>query len=148
MKIRLNRIRIMFIGLLIISTFLIINRMVIINECEFTKGTVKKIVVNHSPGNGAISSITPLIDFIYKGQTITFEATANINLEMGENVDVIYKKDNPANAEVFSFVGFWLIPIIYCLLPILFLLTATYSFLAANNFLVVDLGTFFKKKIN
>ena len=49
----------------------------------------------------------PVIKFQLNGNQYQFLAAVNINLELKEPVKVIYKKNNPENAAVYSFFGFW-----------------------------------------
>jgi len=89
-----------------------------INAC-FADGEVQRF--NHRFVKRNIYSASAVILFHTKdGREVFFEGTRNLRLEQGEKVKVLYKKNQPQRAVVFSFFGFWFNTILICQLALLF----------------------------
>ncbi len=134
MAIKLNRNNIFLIGLFIIFIYLVLNRVDYIIGSNTTEGEVIK-TRNHES----------IIKFQTDSKEITFHGTTIMTLEIGEKVRVIYKVENPKNAKIYRFSGFWFIPILYCLLPLMVLTAAAFSFLAPSNIIIIS---YEKRKLN
>jgi hypothetical protein len=136
MIIDLNRSKIFFIGLLIIFIYILLNRVDYIISSNTTEGKViyKK---NWVAGKGG-QYYSSTIKFSVDSKEITFMNTTDMSLELGETVSVIYKVNNPENAQVYSFAGFWLMPIPYCLIPLMILTAAVFSFLTSSDIIILS----------
>lgn len=137
MTITLNRNKVFFIGLGIIFVFLLLNR---IDYIFGSTTTVGKVVSVKKWKYRSSRFTAPMVKFQTETHEITFQGETNMNLQNGETVDVIYKINNPTNAEIYSFVGFWLSPLLYCILPLIFLVAITFSFLTRTDVFVVNIG--------
>lgn len=60
--------------------------------------------------------IFPVIEFGYKNQVFSFRGIENLDLDKGEKVSVLFKPDNPQEAKMDSFFGFWFYPLLFWLL--------------------------------
>ena len=154
MTITLNRTKLYLIGIFIIAIYLLLNRATFIYKGNVTSGEVTNIklwstysVGLHSGGNYN----APIIQFATDSFTITFTGITYSDLNIGDKVKVIYNKDEPTKAYVYSFEGFWFTPLLYCLLPLLFLTAAAFSFLTKSERVNITLGKkikFFKTIIS
>ncbi len=90
----------------------------------------------------------PMVRFATDSLLITFQGETNLDYEEGEIVPVIYKTTDPANAHINTFLGLWLAPLLYCLLPLMVLTAVLFSFMNERDILVIDFGRFlfWKKK--
>jgi hypothetical protein len=131
MTIKLNRRQVYAIGLSIIALYIGLNRMDYFIGSETTTG----VVIGQSLRTGA-----PLVRFVVDSKAVFFETIPNMQVEPYERVSVIYKKENPSHAAVFSFVGFWLYPIIYSLLPFVLLTASVFTFMDSSQRFVVTFG--------
>jgi hypothetical protein len=137
MTITLNRNKVFFIGLGIIFIFLLLNRIDYIIGSTTTTGKVQ--YVRHWTSRSSRYT-APVIEFQTEDYEIKFQGETNMPLHAGETVNVIYKIKDPTNAEVYSFIGFWLSPLLYCILPLIFLVAITFSFLTHSDVFVVNIG--------
>ena len=128
---KLNRNKIFGIGFAIIVLFITINRVDFLIGSTFTKGKV--IRFKDVPFGRGITTKVPIIQFSARQEIHTFQGEINSELKAGEEIEVVYKLDDPLNANVFSFVGFILTPMIYALLPLLIFAAAIFSFLNKNE---------------
>ena len=133
MTIKLNRKKILFIGIGIIALYLFINRVEFIMGSEFTTGKVVSFY-----GNRSVSY--PVVEFEIVDYIIRFTSEGNMDYYLGDEVPVIYKVNDPVNAEIYSFVGFWLTPIIFMFLPFILLISAVFSFLTKRQYFTVRFG--------
>ena len=137
-------------GICIILFYLLLNRWTLVNASSFTKGWV----VNEIKwGNGTMGETegfftAPLVQFIKKNKVITFQGETNTSYHKGQSVTVIYDKNNVNTAKIYSFTGFWLAPLLYCLLPFLLLTALVFSFFKPDAIIVADIGKVFKSEKN
>jgi hypothetical protein len=80
--------------------------------------------------------------------TYQFEGDASFDDYADKVVRVIYKDDDPYNAKIFSFFGFWWAGIILGLVPLALYSAVVLSFVAKGESVIVDLGKYFRKKKN
>lgn len=152
MILKLNRNKIFVIGISIILAFLLINRVYFISQSEITTGEVVRNkswssnVVSLRPYQGSGSYSAPVIQFKKDSLEISFQGPTNLEIQDGEHVQVIYKISDPTDAELYSFVGFWFSPLLYCIIPLLFLTAATFSFLNSSDIITIDFKNIISKK--
>lgn len=144
--IKLNRNKIYFLSVVIILLFVIINRINFIYESNFAEGKVIQMVnrSSYSTLHGVTAYAVPVIKFRDGYSDITFEGERNADITVSETVKVVYKKDDPEKAEVFSFGGFLAPVLIYALLPLLLISAAVFSFLDSKELIVIDYEKFYK----
>ena len=138
MKIRLNRFQIFMLGIFMILLYVFLYRVKFIRNSELTRGIVidKKEVGGLRTGGGQIA---PIIAFYYDGYQYRFPAELNLNIERGDIVDVIFNLDDPTEAMVYSFSGFWLAPLLYAIFPFILYVAAIYSFIKRGQQFVIPL---------
>jgi hypothetical protein len=156
MTITLNRTKIFVIGLVIIGLVLIFNRVDYIFGSDVTTGEVvqtkmyssQKFHANGYSYNTYSSNdfSAPIIEFLVANKSITFEGTSNMDVETGDKVQVIYKISDPTKAQVYSFVGFWLTPLLYCIVPMMLLIAIVFSFLSPSQTVVLNFDKWGKNK--
>lgn len=151
---KLNRIHILLIGVAVVILYLFLNRLDFIWGSNITSGQVIRFekwnAKLHTDGNLLYTSDglpfkAPLIEFIHEGQEYTFMGESDVEVKLNEQVQVIYKLSDPKDAEIYSFTGFWLTPIIYSLLPLMIVIAAVFSFLKPND--TIGINFFEDKKI-
>jgi len=134
MTLKLTRNTIFFIGLCLILVYVAVNRLNFIRLGNFTNGKVYNIV--KTSGNHT----SPVIEFSTDSLIVKFHSETDEDLEPGQQVEVIYQRSDPRNAKVYSFIGFWLSPLLYCILPVIVLAAAVYSFLSKRFVIHVGKG--------
>jgi len=142
--IKLNRKNIFIIGLVTIALFLFINRLDYIFNSNISSGQVIDIKTWFTRGKYGGSYSVPIIVFYTDTLKITFQGVTNMDLKIGESVDVIYKTSKPTDAKVYSFIGFWFLPVFYCIIPFMLLNAIVFSFLSVRDRITIDFNTFFK----
>jgi hypothetical protein len=140
MIIELNRNKVFYIGLSVIALFLLLNRLEYYFKSDITSGQVIKI--NNPYGRYS----APVIRFSTEKYVVTFEGVKNMDLKRGEQVKVIYNIKNPEEAEVYSFVGFVLTPLLYCIVPVILLFSAVFSFFSPTQMIAINSNKLFKNE--
>lgn len=136
----LNRIQILFIGIGIICFYLILNRYELILGCKITTG---KVIGNTSIGSHG-SYMQPTIQFIANDSLeVTFLGVRNDELNIGSEIPVIYPSQNPSNAYAYTFKGFWVVPIIYTLFPLIVFVSAILSFIGPYDTVTFNISKAF-----
>lgn len=139
----LNRNKIFGIGVAIIALFITINRVDFLIGSSFAEGKVVK--VRKWSGSRGRSYFAPIVSYSVGANSYTFQGETYSELNVGEEVSVVYKNDLSV-AEVFSFVGFVMTPLIYALLPLLILTAAIYSFIEKNETVAFSIKGITKNK--
>jgi len=143
MTISLNRSKILIVAIIIVFAYLALNRMDRIRKSSITSGKVSGLEIRKSKWNHG-EDRAAIIQFMNNGDTIFFVAEQNVKYELGEDVKVIYDNDNPEKSKVYSFAGFWLAPILYCIIPLWLLSALILSLMGKNDKLVFKTGKGFK----
>jgi hypothetical protein len=148
--IKLNRNKVYIIGVAAILAFVAINRLNYIIGSKFATG---KVINTHKwstrTWRGGGSNFTaPIIRFRDGDYEITFTGETNDELTPDETVKVIYKADDPTEAEVFDFTGFLLPSLLYSLIPLLLLSAAAFSFIDAKEIVVIHVEKMYKLSFN
>jgi hypothetical protein len=147
MIIKLTRLGVFEIGIFLTIMFILVNRLSFIKQSEITKGVVTEIYVSSSSGgrysNG--KTLHPRVKFETDSFVIEFKAVSNMDVKVGDSVNVIYLKKDPIIAEVFSFIGFLYMPILYGFLFNLLIITPPiFSLMTKNTILILDLTKIFR----
>lgn len=131
-----------FLTGLVITVFIVLsNRLWHIAVDGFAVGEVTETVTWVTKGsvmNSAHSS-APIVKFSTGMYEIRFQGPTNMHVQTGDHVTVIYDKNDPTEAGIYSFTGFWMIFLFYSILPVVVFSAATYSFLTKNDLLVIVL---------
>lgn len=149
MHFQLNRIQLVICAMAIIILGAYANRLLLVLNGNRTKGEVISFIVVKESGyrRNSSSYLAPLVLF-YKGkQEIVFESVSNLDLERGEIVPVIYSENDPNNAFVFTFFGFWFMPLIYALVPLMVFVAIPLSFLKYKEGIAISISPFAIKKL-
>ena len=103
MNLTLTKRKLYWLGVGIISFYYLLNKFDFIFHASCTEG----IAMGHT-----------VISFTFKNKVYEFNTVSNVEYSVGEKVPVIFKKENPGNAYVFSFLGFWYSGLIFTLVPL------------------------------
>ena len=134
MHIKLTRDKVFVIGLVIIMTFLFLNRSRFLIG---SKTVVGQVVSYHGKGFLKYNTVVE-----FKVDTSFYQVTILKDLQVliGDSVEMIYNPSDPDGAVVNSFTGIWTYPILFCLIPFMFWVSAAYSFITKKEILEIDLA--------
>lgn len=135
---KLNRHHIFLIGLFTGFAFCGIHILNFHLKSDFAKG-------NLVSWENAMGTRYPRISFKLNDKTYEFMGESNIDLRGLETIDVIYDINNPENAAVYSFNGFYMGYFFYLIIPVMLYAAFIYSWFDKRDFVLVDLR---KRKIS
>jgi hypothetical protein len=136
---KLNRHHIFLIGLFTGFAFVGIHILNYHLKSDFAKGNLVAWV---SDGFGTNS---PKIKFTVNDKSYEFLGESNLKLKGMVVIDVIYDKNDPKNAAVYTFMGFYMRYFFFLIIPIMLYAAFIYSWFDKRDFVIVD---FKKKKIS
>jgi hypothetical protein len=137
---KLRRHHVFHIGIITIGIYLFLFRSDYIFDGVKTEGEVVGMV----KARGKQSYYTvPVINFTKGDKVYRFKGVENMDVFVGEIVQVIYIEDEPSKAKVHTFLGFWFTPLIYAIFPLMLLAAAAYSFLSPSHVIFLDLKKLF-----
>ncbi|MDD2636546.1 MAG: hypothetical protein PHW82_13725 [Bacteroidales bacterium] len=139
---KISRKMLLLSGFIIIALYFSLNRINDIQKSEFTYGTIIGTKEWRNKLFPEDSEEAPIVHFIYENQEIVFVAQRNTKYENGENVKVVFRKKSPDTAKIYSFTGYWLIPIIICSIPIILYFALILSFVGKFDFIVFNFREF------
>lgn len=138
MIIKLTRIQVFYTSLAIMLLGLLLYKLSFIIGSETTTGEVVGIKSWSTRGRYGGSYTAPVVKFNTKDYEVRFQGETNMDIQYGDKVNVIYKTDDPTDAFIYSFVGFWLVSLIYCsIFYLLLIATAIFSYLKKNESLEI-----------
>lgn len=141
MIIKLTRIQVFCTSLAIMLLGLLIYKLSFIIGSETTTGEVVGIKSWSTRGRYGGTYTAPIVKFDTKAYEITFQGETNMDIQYGDKVNVIYKTDDPTDAFIYSFVGFWLVSLIYCsIFYLLLIATAIFSYLKKDESLQINIS--------
>ena len=124
----------MLLGLLIYKFSFIIGS-------ETTTGEVVGIKSWSTRGRYPGTYTAPVVKFNSKAYEVTFQGETNMGVQYGAKVTVIYKTDDPTDAFIYSFVGFWLVSLMYCcIFYFLLIATAIFSYIKKDESLEINIS--------
>lgn len=124
----------MLLGLLIYKLSFIIGS-------ETTTGEVVGIKSWSTRGRYPGTYTAPVVKFNAEAYEVTFQGETNMGIQYGAKVNVIYKTDHPTDAFIYSFVGFWLVSLMYCsIFYLLLIVTAIFSYLKKDESLEINIS--------
>lgn len=136
---KLNRHHIFLIGLFTGLAFVGIHILNFHMKSDFAKG---KLISWESNG---FRSQSPRIEFAVNGKKHDFIGESNIDLRGSKSIDIIYDKNDPENAAVYTFTGFYMRYFFFLIIPMMLYAAFIYSWFDKRDFVIVD---FKKKKIS
>lgn len=142
MKLKISRKILLLSGFIIIALYFSLNRINDISKSEFSCGTIIGVKEWRNKIFPEDSEEAPIVQFFYKNEEIIFDAKRNIKYENGEEVKVIFRKKTPNNAKIYSFTGYWLEPIIICLLPTILYSALILSLIGKTDFIIFSFKEF------
>lgn len=146
-EIKVCRFRAFCIGILIIIFYIGLNRLNILVGSQKTTGQVISYQMHDYEGDGLLLSEVKFE--LPTGEPFRFTTDKETFLEIGNVLPVLYKKDNPSEAWVYTFVDFWYPAIVWGIFPLILLIAFIYSFLRKDEYLSINLAGNFKiNKIN
>jgi hypothetical protein len=135
MTVKFSRPQLLLAGTALVIVFVCISRFDFIFNSKQTTGTVIRV---RTSGRGHYNS--PLVLFETESSQITFSGEDNTFYELQEKVPVIYKVNDPTDAYIYTFVSFWLSPLLYCLFPIIILTALIFSFISSGDYIQAELS--------
>ncbi len=121
MVIKLSRTTILIITISVIAVYLVLNRMNAIRERVTTTGEITEIKKLRSSGLSKDISYVAIISYSVGSEKYKIETDGNKEMKTGEKFEIIYRPDAPEDGTTFDFKGFWMGPVMYCIIPLLFL---------------------------
>lgn len=120
MTIKLSRTTILIITISVIAVYLVLNRVNAIRERVTTTGEITEIKEVRSGFSRDISYVA-VISYIVGSKKYKLEISGDKEMKTGEKFEIIYRPDAPEDGTTFDFKGFWMGPVMYCIIPLLFL---------------------------
>lgn len=141
MVIKLTRIQVFYTSLGIMLLGLLIYKLSFIIGSETTTGEVVGVKSWSTRGRYPGTYTAPIVKFSTETHEVTFQGETNMDIKYGDKATVIYKTDEPTDAFIFSFVGFWLISLMYCsIFYLLLIATAIFSYLKKDESLEINIS--------
>jgi hypothetical protein len=116
--------------------FLVINRLNYSFNSNITDGKVIGHKIWENETFPEDTETAPIIEFYSDDGRIEFTAQRNLKYDIGHELKVIYKKQNPNKANIYSFFGFWMEPLILCFIPIIVLSALIFVFISKKDTIV------------
>ena len=138
MNLTFTRKKLLWIGVGIISFYYLLNKFEFIFKSARTQG----VVVGYAD-NGRVNAAS--IEFEVQSKFYYFEGQKNVEYDGGEKLPVIYLKEDPKQAYVFSFLGFWYTGLIVALIPLMLWCAFVLSFYRESDSISLR---FFQNKNN
>lgn len=125
--IKLNRNHIFLIGLLVAFLFVGIH----ILNFELASNSANGEVVGYRDKKCVVA-------FYVNGEEIRFLSEPNLSYKVHDKVEVIYKINNPKNAAIYDFIGFYLNYFLYSIIPIMLFASFNYAWFDKYDFVIVN----------
>lgn len=136
MNLKLNSHRVFLIGVIVIVLFMLLNRFQFYYGSQTAKGTV----VGFTKYTGRYKKIYPLISFEANGVEYQVDGLKDLDVTYNDTLEMIYQPSDPSGAVVNTFYGFWLYPIMFCLIPFIFWISFVYSYITPKESLFIEIG--------
>ena len=78
-----------------------------------------------------------VVKFVAGDYQYTIHGETNVHFNQNDIVSVIYNPDDPADAKILSFLGFWFVPMLYSILPFIIMAAAVFSFMSSEDRLTI-----------
>lgn len=120
-------------GFLLIGLVYYLYKIQFINQAQKTEGVVTKNYIHGINKSDFGSTFSAEIRFIARDSIYTFLGPEGQLMKKGELVPVAYLANNPEEAVINTFDGYWLNGLIWCLLPAIFWLAISLSFIQVKQ---------------
>ncbi len=147
--IRINRHYLFVAGVIIIFTFYFLNKFHFISNAEQTKGVCVGYDFIYREGRDSSSipdKFYPIVAYHVDEESYTLRGIEEVMMDKGDVLKVIYKSDDPADAYVFNFIGFWYFGLLYSIMAVMGMIVIAYGALDKNNVLRITLPFVRKNK--
>lgn len=121
------RIAIFFAGVALIAAVYLAFKLPFLAHAVQTEGIVTRNYIHGINKSDFGSTISAEIGFYAGDSVITFLGPEGQQMDKGEFVPVIYNPLNPQDAYIYTFSGYWLHGLLWCLLPLIFWIAACFS---------------------
>lgn len=141
--IKLNKFQLFLAGFAVILLCYFTRQITfIVNSERATGEVINETSPNwgHSrPGSYSSTRLSyPVIKFQAAGQELTFVGESNLDYNTGDKVEVIYRKEDPKDAKIYSFFGFWFGKIAYFLIPLFLWAAFSLSYLDKGEYITLN----------
>lgn len=116
-----------FAGLLLIVGTYSLFKLQSIRGAVITEGIVTGNRVHGINNSDFGSTVSAEIRYIVDDSIVTFPGPEGQPMKTGEIIPVIYHENDKLNAQIYTFDGFWLNGLLWCLLPAIFWLAVCFS---------------------
>ncbi|HET6991360.1 MAG TPA: DUF3592 domain-containing protein [Bacteroidia bacterium] len=139
MSIAFSRARFLRFGLMIILLLSYTQRFYFLHNGRIADGKVTSVShrTSFAPRYGNIPYSVPIIQYRIGNQLITVDGDQNLPYKEGESISVIYDPENPDDYYLFTFWGFWFVPLTYTILPVILLCSAVFSFWEKDRIIII-----------
>lgn len=126
-------------GALLIMLFTFLYRFNFIRNAALTDGLCigQDYIYYQNGSNKNIDKMIPIIAYQVEDESYTLSGVENQWMEKGTVVEVIYNTNNPSQAYINDFTGFWLYPVLSCALISIAWLIFSYGAFESGNRLVI-----------
>jgi len=138
-EISINRKHLFLIGFTVIILIALTNRLNFIFKSNFTQGVVVQIKKLSYNGKTDDLNTVPVVRFVANNDIYYFNALTNSHYQYGDTVRVVYHKSEPSKAKIFGFEDFIYPVLLYCIVPIMILGAAVFSFIKPKDKLLINL---------
>jgi hypothetical protein len=129
MKFTLSRFQLIVSCLGVVFFFVFLSRA---KHVFVGKRTTGEVIGEHIWGSRT-KYTDPVVSFEDGFGTVTFYGESNLHYQRGDRVPVIYLEREDPEAYINTFLGFWLRPLMYSIIPVFLLLAALLSFFSAKD---------------
>lgn len=121
------RIAIFTAGILLIAGIFYLIRIQSIRGATFTEGIVTRNLIHGINQREFGSTMRAEIKYFAGDSIVTFPGPEGQIMQVGEIVPVVYHENDKVSAQVYTFDGFWLHGLIWCILPLILWVALCFS---------------------
>lgn len=125
MKIILNRPQILVVGLIILGFFIGLNRLLFLIDTAQTDGVATYRFV--------YGEVEQVVEFEVKGEFYYIPWSSDRGVEEGEVLPIRFKCSDPTNAHIFTFWGFWMLPVFNSIGLLIVWVSYVYSYFSSTE---------------
>jgi hypothetical protein len=132
-KSHITRAAIFFAGIVLIAAVYLAFTLPFLTHSVQTEGIVTRNYVHGINKSDFGSTISAEISFYAGDSVITFLGPEGQQMDKGTFVPVLYDPLNPQDARIYTFSGYWLHGLLWCLLPLIFWIAACFSIVEVSR---------------
>ncbi|MBX7182331.1 MAG: hypothetical protein K1X82_09480 [Bacteroidia bacterium] len=137
MKILVNRSRFLWSGFLLLGFFILLNRFLFLIGTEEVTGKAIFVLYNGQHYR--------LVEFSVKNQPYYIEWDSDHGVKYKDELPIRYKTGNPDDARIFTFWGFWMVPVFYSLAVVIVFVPITIVFFENHRTFLLDFSKLKRK---